>query len=93
MDISANLDVSEDKKNQNEFLSDLYNIYNNIENHFSSKIQIILDLDTFFNQKSEDMSLIKIPIINSNSFYVQHFSNEIYEVRYLLIIGIKRSYK
>ena len=84
MDISTNLDISEDKKSSNDFLSDLYSIYNNIENHFSSKLIINhLDLDTFFNQKSEAMTTFKIPIINSNSFYVQHFSNEIYEVTFI----------
>jgi hypothetical protein len=41
-EIVNNFELMEDSRIPNDFLSDLYNIYSNIETHFSSKIKYLL---------------------------------------------------
>lgn len=64
------------------YLSELENKYNKINNFSSNNKLIMSDLHNFLGIRNEELKFSKIPFIKENSFYIKHYSDDIYDVNF-----------
>lgn len=66
-------------KRKNDFFEKLENDFSSLDNALSKYI-ITSDMEVELKQKAEKMKDFPIPYIKADSFYIKHYSNDIYDV-------------